>query len=436
MFSRESADKSPQWAVLVGVITSGSTASRSWFESFARACRDKGMLICGVEFEGALRAGRPPIVLDHVVTIPGPYAREVSSESLGHVARALRRARVDDIGLVTAIRENYQLLSAQIGAELGARSNSVDVVKTIQDKPACREALRSAGILQPQSYRVVARANGGNVLVSEDGDDVSAQEIHSTSGWILKPATGMGSAGVRYLSSTAEVIDALAASEAEGYCAEEFVTGEEFSVEGITVDGVVRVYGVTTKAKNTGFVEIGHRFPAHHPQLPGDEEISRQLQRCVDVLAIEWGHLHVEFWVRDDGCLVWGEFHVRQAGGLIAPDMIEAARPGLSIYDELIDSLSGRSLPALPQKKAYAAVDFIESKPGRVMMAGVNSSLPPASSVHWEYGVGEYAPPVNGLRANIAVIFAGADTVEHAEQILRSARQACSFAVDSVEDIA
>ncbi|MGK3950002.1 ATP-grasp domain-containing protein [Microbacterium sp. K2] len=392
------------------------------------------MLICGVDFEGALRAGRAPIVLDHVVTVPGPYAREVSSESVGYVARALRWAGVDDIGLVTAIRENYQLLSAQIGAEIGARSNSVDVVKTIQDKPACREALRSAGILQPQSYRVVARANGDNVLVAEDGDDVSAQEIHSASGWILKPATGMGSAGVRYLSSSAEVVDALAASEADGYCVEEFVTGEEFSVEGITVDGAVRVYGVTTKAKNTGFVEIGHRFPAHHPQLPGDEEISRQLQRCVDVLAIEWGHLHVEFWVSDDGCIVWGEFHVRQAGGLIAPDMIEAARPGLRVYDELIDSLSGRPLPALPQRTTHAAVDFIESEPGRVVMAGVSSSAPPASSVHWEYGVGEYAPAVNGLRANIAVIFAGADTADDAEQIVQSARQACTFVVDSVED--
>lgn len=290
------------------------------------------------------------------------------------------------------------------------------------------------GILQPQSYRVVARANGDNVLVAEDGDDVSAQEIHSASGWILKPATGMGSAGVRYLSSSAEVVDALAASEADGYCVEEFVTGEEFSVEGITVDGAVRVYGVTTKAKNTGFVEIGHRFPAHHPQLPGDEEISRQLQRCVDFLAIEWGHLHVEFWVSDDGCIVWGEFHVRQAGGLIAPDMIEAARPGLRVYDELIDSLSGRPLPALPQRTTHAAVDFIESEPGRVVMAGVSSSAPPASSVHWEYGVGEYAPAVNGLRANIAVIFAGADTADDAEQIVQSARQACTFVVDSVED--
>lgn len=433
MFSRESEANNPQWAVLVGVITSGSTASRSWFESFARACRDKGMLICGVEFEGALRAGRPPIVLDHVVTIPGPYSREVSSECLRHADRALRQASVNDVGLVTAIRENYQLLSAQIGAELGARTNKVDVVKTIQDKPACRDALRSAGILQPKSYRVVARANG-NVLVSEDGNDMSPHEIHSASGWILKPATGMGSAGVRYLSSTTEVIAALAASEVEGYCAEEFVTGEEFSVEGITVEGVVRVYGVTSKAKNSGFVEIGHRFPASHPQLPGDEEIARQLQRCVDVLAIEWGHLHVEFWVRDDGEVVWGEFHVRQAGGLIAPDMIEAARPGLSIYDELIDALSGRPLPVLPQRTAHAAVDFIEAEPGRVTMAGLSSAAHPASSVHWEYGVGEYAPAVNGLRANIAVIFAGADTADEVEQIVRSARQACTFAVDSVED--
>ncbi|MFF1828216.1 acetyl-CoA carboxylase biotin carboxylase subunit family protein [Paenarthrobacter sp. NPDC058040] len=386
-----------------------------------------------MEFEESLATKVPPIPLDHMIIIPGSYSRKLPEETLDSIVHELRLRELGDLVLATALRENYQLVCSQLVEALALVGNSVQCVELIQDKPACRDALRSAGVFQPQSLRIAGVDPDGRVRVLGGLGAGTADVLTSRSGWIVKPATGMGSSGVTYIAGIDELQGLGPEVFAGGYCLEEYVLGEEFSAEGITVGGQVRLYGATTKTKNENFVEIGHRHPAAPQGFPTLEDLSLQLQECLAALGIQWGHLHVEFWVGPDGSVVWGEFHVRQAGGFIAPDLVEAARPGLDIYGELIDSLRGLPLDELPSLTACAGVEFIEAAPGRVMATAIEDEVPADAQIYWECKPGDYLMAVNGLRSHVAVVVAQSHDSEALESLLGIASKACNYRIDLLE---
>ena len=52
MFSRDSVVAERNWAVLVGVTTSGSHASTRWFKSFYEACQKRHIIDMWRRFRG------------------------------------------------------------------------------------------------------------------------------------------------------------------------------------------------------------------------------------------------------------------------------------------------------------------------------------------------------------------------------------------------
>ena len=83
-------DNTPAWAVLVGVITSGSYASAHWFQGFLRSCRERKLRICGVDFHEPLQHQAPPIPVDCLVTVPGPYRSALDTEQIAAVVREIQ----------------------------------------------------------------------------------------------------------------------------------------------------------------------------------------------------------------------------------------------------------------------------------------------------------------------------------------------------------
>lgn len=426
-------DDTSAWAVLVGVTTSGSHASAHWFQGFLKSCRARKLRICGVDFHGPLQHRDPPIPVDCLVTVPGPYTSTLDAEQIAAVVQDIRARCPGQVVLSTALRENYQLHSSRLARALGAMANDEVCIRLIQDKPACREALRQAGLRQPQSLRIVgAAADGMPRFGNAAGASVDAP--HPTpGGWIVKPATGMGSVGVHHIASLDELPDLGPDVIAGGYCLEEFVTGTEFSVEGLTVDGQVRVYTTTAKTTNESFVETGHLQPAGPERIPPSCHVQEQLQRCVDALGIRCGHLHVEFWVTPEKEIVWGEFHVRQGGDFIAPDLVSAVCPGLDFYGELVDSLRGEPLPPTPEISRHAGVRFVETAAGTVVGTSLNGEIPAGTDVYWECRPGDTVHAVNRLRARPAAVLASGDDEPAVQTMLTRAIDACDIRVASSE---
>ncbi|MEA5153824.1 ATP-grasp domain-containing protein [Raineyella sp.] len=431
MFSHNDAAEDHRWAVLVGATTSGSSASQHWFQGFLKACRQRKLMICGVDFEGSMATKTPPIPLDCLITVPGEYTRELSKEALAQVVDELHNCRVVEVALSVALRENYQIPNSQLVETLGLRGNSIQCIELIQDKPACRDALRRAGVVQPRSLRIAGVESDGNVRAVDSAGIPVETRVDLSSGWIVKPATGMGSVGVSYVTDPGELAALGPEVGAGSYCLEEFIHGEEFSVEAITVAGRVRLYAATAKTTNEWFVETGHRQPAPPHKVPPTEDLALQLQACVTALGIRWGHLHAEFWVVPDGSVVWGEFHVRQGGDFIAPDLVEAVRPGLDFYGELVNSLSGVALDELAPVAQYAGVNFIETASGRVVATALADQVPTGVVVHWDCKPGDTVTALNGLRARVAAVVARADDEESLESLLTGVSDGCECRVVS-----
>ncbi|WP_187974452.1 ATP-grasp domain-containing protein [Corynebacterium poyangense] len=420
--------KKAEWALLVGVTTTGSHAADQWFRGFLQACRQRNLLICGIDFEESLRDGVPRIPLDCLITLPGAFSRDITSAHLITAISTIRQRCPGSVVASAALRENYQLLNSRFAKELHITANTPECIQLIQDKPACRARLHQAGFYQPRSLRIRGVGPGDTI----EFEDVFGCRVSHPSdnprGWIVKPATGMGSIGVEFISSLDE-ISALNLSLSDDYCCEEFIEGDEFSIEGLVTASTVRVYAVTEKTTNERFVETGHRQPAGTQQLPNQAELEQEFQDCITALGIQCGHLHAEFWRTPEGTIVWGEFHVRQGGDLIAPDLVTAIRPELDYYGELIDSLRGLPLPPLPPIRYCAGVRFIEVNAGMVQGISVRNTLPPATKVYWQAQPLEHPHAVNSSTARGSVLFSYGRDQTTVNDNLNQAENLCKIEV-------
>lgn len=405
--------------ILVGCTTTGSTHGKAWFRSLEESVTRLGMSVIAVEFEDVLERHRPALAVDQVIAIPGEMRRVLPSEALDAVTTAVgpsANARV-----VLAVRENYQRLSADLAARLSLRANDSAVVDLIQDKPACRNALRTAGFRQPLSIVVPANCDGATAA-SFLKTAVSLQEgERDTRRWILKPRTGMGSVGVRAFTDLQELRALIPERLDVDHTIEERVDGDEFSVEGLLVNGQASIYGITAKSVNPAFVETGHLHPVQPRPGGADPDICELLPEAFKVLGVRWGIFHVEFWQQADGSLIFGEFHCRQGGDFIHR-LVELSRPGLKVFDDLLTSLAEGSTPPIPETRRVAGSRFVEVLQGRIVSLVVPDDLPSCVVVaEAEAELGQTVHASNGDLARAYALVAAASAPNVVKDALETA---------------
>jgi biotin carboxylase len=267
-----------------------------------------------------------------------------------------RGAAGERFDVVLGLREYAQVAAAEVAAALGAPGNPPSSVRRVRTKDLCRAALAEAGFRQP-AFRVCADVAAATAFLRA-----------SRGPWIVKPRDAMGSMGVTKVADPAELPAAVAAMTGSApFLVEEYVTGHEYSVEGIFRDGHPQVLAVTDKEilPPPSFVEVGHALPA---TVPGRAltEITREVTAALTQLELCSGIFHVEIWLTEQG-VVMGEVHVRTGGDWIHLLLAEAI-PGLDMYGLVYDDALGRerSQGALTPSGA-AAVRFLSPPPGRLI---------------------------------------------------------------------
>ncbi|WP_422772380.1 ATP-grasp domain-containing protein [Plantactinospora sp. WMMC1484] len=221
---------------------------------------------------------------------------------------------------------------------------------------------------------------------------------------VLKPAAIMGSRGVLRLDSYAELLEALPGAlntdmdipfggelwtltEAFNIPAvalvEEYVSGPEYSAEGVVIDGHYHLIGVTEKVLTAEpfFDEVGHVFPAAGLGTDGMAEIQELLQRAHDALGMCNGLTHTEFRISTRGPVLI-ELNARIAGDFIPAILDEvtgldvvslAARVACGVRIPPEDGLDNRSW------SSAAAVTFLQCPPeayGRHLTKASRPALP------------------------------------------------------------
>ena len=198
-----------------------------------------------------------------------------------------RAAAGEHIVAVYAMLEMAQVAAAETAAAIGAPGNPPEVIRRIRTKDACRAALAAAGFSQP-AVRLCASAADAEAF------------LRQTSGpCIVKPRDAMGSTGVSLVSSAAGLPVALALlPDADTFLIEEFVSGPEFSVEGIFQGGRPAILAVTAKetVPPPFFVETAHTLPANLPES-ARRDIEQTVSAALLALGLRIGAFHVEIWL-------------------------------------------------------------------------------------------------------------------------------------------
>ncbi|NUP21524.1 MAG: ATP-grasp domain-containing protein [Streptomyces sp.] len=224
------------------------------------------------------------------------------------VALARTVHALDPVTRITAFWEQDQDRAAAVGEELGVATHRPETVRLVQDKGLMRERLREAGV----EDTTAARAYGE--------DDLLAFGERAGYPFIVKPTAGTASFGVTLVHTPEEAAEAFRTAAGDfpgitrlGVLAEQFHSGDQYSVEGFSEAGEHVVVAVTRKYSDPrNMVELGHVLPA--PLDPADRAaIADHVARVLDALGVEFGPTHTEVVLTADGPRVI-ETHLRVGG--------------------------------------------------------------------------------------------------------------------------
>lgn len=181
---------------------------------------------------------------------------------------------------------------------------------------------------------------------------------------IIKPIDRSGSRSITKIYKKEELEEAIKKAQNDSFekkaIIEEFIEGEEFSIEGISFKGIHTFLAITRK-KTTGapnFIETGHLEPAG---LEKEKEIKikEMIEKALDSLNITNGASHSEFKITPNGEIRIIEIGARMGGDCIGSDLVEIST-GYDYKKMVIDVAIGNK-PNFKQisKPKIAIIKFI-----------------------------------------------------------------------------
>ncbi len=254
-------------------------------------------------------------------------------DKLLHLRDRVRHWRVDDIlsvdqllwaakGIATlhgpidrlfGAFEQVQVQLAQVRAQLGIAGMSVEAANNFRDKAQMKTLLRAHGL--PCARHRLART------IEE------ARAFGERSGFpiVVKPPAGAGAISTFRVDDMASLVGALERtppSAEHPVLLEEFVQGEEHSFETVTIDGV-HVWHSLTHYYPTPLTVLENPWIQWSLVLPREvdgaqyDDIRAAARKALDVLGMQTGISHMEWFRRKDGTIAISEVAARPPGAQI-----------------------------------------------------------------------------------------------------------------------
>ena len=284
--------------------------------------------------------------------------KEVNTLSIREItAEAELLSNTGEILGVTSSSEYFIGTAAKLANILELPCNHPDHIESTRNKYLSRQRLLEFGIAIP-NFIMVGRQSSIKDACAKIGFPL-----------VVKPVLGSGSQSVRLFHDehgVEEYCDELLSSRENargqkipGYILiEEYVRGEEYSVEAFGDGESVKVVGITKKYTGAYpyFVETGHDFPARLDKTDKQMiiDISHKALKASNLL---WGPLHLELMLTPDRQIKIIEINPRLAGGMI-PKLIKYAS-GLDLISEHIHLLTGGPLSLNTGVTEFASIRFL-----------------------------------------------------------------------------
>lgn len=246
---------------------------------------------------------------------------------------------------LAAVTVNY------VADHMGLTGNPPSCTEASTNKHKMRQCFDKNGDPSPKSIRV------------ETVRDLKKEELVYPV--IVKPVDRSGSRGITKLEDGHDLEDAIERAKEQGFqkyaLVEEYVTGQEYSVEYISWEGE-HTFLSLTKKYTTGaphFIETAHMEPAAI-EAPMLEKIKSVVSRALTGLGVLYGASHSEIKVSQTGSIKIIEIGGRMGGDCIGSSLVELST-GFDFVNAVIDVSLGIKPRINIRQNRIAAVRFVLS---------------------------------------------------------------------------
>jgi biotin carboxylase len=255
-----------------------------------------------------------------------------------------------EIDRIEALWEPLVLLAARMRESFGIPGMSLDTVLGFRDKQLMKERIKAAGLRVPHSARVRNTAEAR----------AAAERIGYP--LIVKPIAGAGSADTHRVDSDAELEEVLEQTRhVPEVSIEEFVEGEEFTYDTVCIDGVPAFENVAQylprplEARTHQWISpiIVTMRDLQQPKLQDGLRLGRGVLRA---LGMGTGFTHMEWYLKPDGEVVFGEIGCRPGGAHLVDQMNYTC--DIDLYREWARSVCWKHFEAPTTRRYNCAIIF------------------------------------------------------------------------------
>ena len=326
-------------------------------------------------------------------------------------------------GIMTLATDMPMRSIAKAAEVLGLPGIDMETAIRSTDKGEMIKAFAECGVEHPWYY------------IAKDTEQLQTVKDKLTYPCIVKPTDNAGSRGVKLIESGEELFSsyeyAAASSRSGAVIFEEYMQGDEVSVEIIVKGGTPYVLAVTDKI-TTGaphFVEMGHTQPS---ALPSEKvaEIKDLACRAVKAVGINDGPAHVEIMLTDKGAKMV-ELGARMGGDCITTHLVPLST-GVDMIEATIRIACGEQADVDIKHSRGAAIRYIETGTGVIKeITGVDEAraLPGVREISFTKGVGDTVGNIGSSTDRVGFVIADGEDRE-------SAVAACIHALEKISVIA
>ena len=203
--------------------------------------------------------------------------------------------------------------------KLGLPAHSFEAAQNASIKTRMRECFSKAGVPSPDFINI-NEASKKDLLLSEEG--ILYKEKKLLFPLVVKPVDNMGARGCRMIRSKGEFESSLSAaikaSRSRNAILEEYMEGEEYSIDALVYNGTFTVTGFAVRHIKYPpyFIETGHTMPAVLSKEVHDQLIS--IFACgAKALGLTSGAAKADIKFTKNGAMI-GEIAGRLSGGYMS----------------------------------------------------------------------------------------------------------------------
>lgn len=350
---------------------------------------------------------------------------QISTIDTPRIVEAARAYQID--GIMTLASDMPMQAVAAVCEKLGLIGITPQTALNATNKAEMRMCFKAHDVPIPEFY-----------IVSELDEFMEATK-HFTTKFIIKPADNSGNRGVKLITDmTDEKVLIQAFNYSKKYSRdgrvllEEYMEGDEFSVETMSVDGVCHVIQVTDKLTSGApyFVEMGHTQPSMFAE-DIKMRIAEVAKAGIKALGIDHGPSHTEIKLTSTGPKIV-EIGARLGGGCITTHLVPLST-GINMVEANIRIALGENPNLCKKYDKGAAIRFLQPFPGIFKsVKGVDEvrSILGVIEVGFMKKIGDVVPELcNGLD-RVGYIITQGNTREEAVRFCEQAVEKIQFEME------